>query len=99
MITLVSRRGNGIGLKQVLSESFVQLKETLIHIREYKEITKFLLARLIYNDGLITIFAFGGIYAAGTFGFSMKEIMVFAIVLNVTAGIGAFLMGFLHNRF
>jgi UMF1 family MFS transporter len=46
---------------------------------------------------LITIFAFGGIYAAGTFGFTMMEIMVFAIVLNITAGIGAFLMGFLDD--
>ena len=62
-----------------------------------KEITKFLLARLIYNDGLITVFAFGGIYAAGTFGFTMQEIMIFAIVLNVTAGLGAFLMGFLDD--
>ena len=88
---------SGIGFKQVLSESFVQLKGTLIHIREYKEITKFLLARLIYNDGLITVFAFGGIYAAGTFGFTMQEIMIFAIVLNITAGLGAFLMGFLDD--
>ena len=88
---------SGIGFKQVLFESFGQLKETVSHIREYKEITKFLLARLIYNDGLITIFAFGGIYAAGTFGFTMQEIMIFAIVLNITAGIGAFLMGFLDD--
>jgi UMF1 family MFS transporter len=86
-----------LGKKQVLSESFDQLKNTFIQIRKYKEITKFLLARLIYNDGLITVFAFGGIYAAGTFGFSMQEIMIFAIVLNVSAGIGAFLMGFLDD--
>ncbi len=87
----------GVGVKQVLIESFDQLKNTFIQIRKYKEITKFLLARLIYNDGLITIFAFGGIYAAGTFGFSMQEIMIFAIVLNVSAGLGAFLMGFLDD--
>ena len=88
---------SNIGLSQVVSESLDQLKETFSQIREYKEITKFLLARLIYNDGLITVFAFGGIYAAGTFGFTMQEIMIFAIVLNITAGIGAFLMGFLDD--
>ena len=84
-------------MKLIFKESFIQLKETFRHIRNYSEITKFLLARLIYNDGLITVFAFGGIYAAGTFDFTMQEIMIFAIVLNVTAGIGAFLMGFLDD--
>ena len=87
----------GEKLSDILKGSFSQLRATFGHIREYREITKFLLARLIYNDGLITIFAFGGIYAAGTFGFTMTEIMIFAIVLNVTAGLGAFLMGFLDD--
>ena len=52
----------------------------------------------MYNDGLVTIFAFGGIYAAGTFGFSFDEIMLFGIVLNITAGFGAFVMGFMDDR-
>ena len=50
---------------------------TFQEVKKYKEIVKFLIARLIYNDGLVTIFAFGGIYAAGTFGMSFKEIMLF----------------------
>jgi UMF1 family MFS transporter len=58
-----------------------------------------LLARLLYNDGLVTVFAFafGGIYAAGTFGFTIEEILIFGIVLNLTAGIGAFVCGFLDD--
>jgi UMF1 family MFS transporter len=55
-------------------------------------------ARLIYNDGLITIFAFGGIYAQGTFGFTTQEIIVFGIALNVAAGLGAFAFGLLDDR-
>ena len=65
---------------------------------KYKELVKFLIARLIYNDGLITVFAFGGIYAAGTFGFSFTEVFMFGIILNIMAGIGAFLMGFLDDK-
>ena len=34
-------------------------------------------------------FAFGGIYAAKIFGFTQKDILIFAIGLNLTAGIGA----------
>ena len=44
---------------------------------------------MIYTDGLNTLFAFGGIYAAGTFGMSMAEVIQFGILLNVTAGAGA----------
>ena len=75
-----------------------ELVHTFREIKKYKQVVKFLLARMIYNDGLVTIFAFGGIYAAGTFGFSFEEIMIFGIVLNVTAGIGAFFFGFLDDK-
>ncbi len=81
----------------VLASTYRQLGQTFRDARQYKEIIKLLIARLVYNDGLITIFAFGGIYAVGTFGFTFTEIMVFGIVLNVAAGIGAFAMGFLDD--
>lgn len=82
----------------LLLSSFRQLRATFHEIRKYRQIVKFLLARLIYNDGLITIFAFGGIYAAGTFNFTYEEIIVFGIVLNVAAGLGAYVMGFLDDK-
>ena len=75
-----------------------ELVHTFKKIKKYKQVLKFLIARMIYNDGLVTIFAFGGIYAAGTFGFSFEEIMIFGIVLNVTAGIGAFIFGFMDDK-
>ncbi|HSH14257.1 MAG TPA: MFS transporter, partial [Desulfurivibrionaceae bacterium] len=79
-------------------EVFTRLAATFREIRRYRQIFQFLLARLLYNDGLITIFAFGGIYAAGTFGFSFPEIMLFGIVLNIMAGLGAFAFGFCDDR-
>ena len=84
-------------IKPMIIESINQVRNTFRNIRQYKEMTKFLIARLIYNDGLITVFAFGGIYASGTFGFSFQDILIFGIVLNVAAGFGAFLMGFLDD--
>ena len=84
-------------IKPMIIESINQVRNTFRNVRQYKEMTKFLIARLIYNDGLITVFAFGGIYAAGTFGFSFQDILIFGIVLNVAAGFGAFLMGFLDD--
>jgi len=78
--------------------SLHELQNTFRKIKDYRQIVRFLVARLLYNDALITIFAFGGIYAAGTFGFSFREIMIFGIVLNITAGLGAYLLGFLDDR-
>lgn len=84
-------------VRGLLAASYRQLTRTFREARQYKEIIKLLIARLVYNDGLITIFAFGGIYAAGTFGFTFTEIMIFGIVLNVAAGTGAFVMGFFDD--
>ncbi len=81
----------------ILAASFRQLVGTFREVKQYKQIVRFLVARLFYNDGLVTIFAFGGVYAVGTFGFSLHEVTVFGIVLNVAAGIGAFALGFLDD--
>ena len=78
--------------------AWAELRETVARIRQYRDIVRFLVARLVYNDGLVTIFAFGGIYAAGTFGFTIDEVIVFGIVLNVVAGLGAWLFGFVDDR-
>jgi MFS transporter, UMF1 family len=82
----------------IVRASYAQLVRTLTEVRKYRQVVRFLLARLLYNDGLVTVFAFGGIYAAGTFDFTIEEILVFGIVLNVTAGFGAFVCGFLDDR-
>ena len=96
----LSDRGPGINTRgmTLVRKSLQDMRDTFTEVRKYREIVKFLIARLVYNDGLVTIFAFGGIYAAGTFGFTFKEIMVFGIVLNVCAGFGAMVMGVLDDR-
>jgi UMF1 family MFS transporter len=82
----------------ILAASFRQLADTFREVRRYRQVVRFLLARLIYNDGLITIFAFGGIYAAGTFGFDTEELLVFGIVIHVAAGTGAFVFGRIDDK-
>ena len=83
--------------KKTIIATLSELKKTFHELRRYREVVKFLVARLIYNDALITVFAFGGIYASGTFKFSLEEILIFGIVLNITAGVGAFALGFLDD--
>jgi UMF1 family MFS transporter len=60
---------------------------------------RFLIASAIYRDGLNTLFAVGGLYAAGTFGMDFKDILIFAIGLNITSGIGAFAFAYTDDKF
>lgn len=86
------------GVRVDVRAAFQQLGVTFRTIGRYREIAKFLIARLVFNDGLVTVFAFGGIYAAGTFGMSLSEVIVFGVVLNVASGLGAVAFGFLDDR-
>lgn len=81
-----------------IGQAFADLKATAHKIRQYRQIIRFLLARLVFNDGLVTVFAFAGIYASGTFGFSQSDIIVFGIVINVAAGLGAWVFGIMDDR-
>jgi UMF1 family MFS transporter len=85
-------RGGG-----VVAASFAQLLRTFRELRKHRQTVRFLLARLLFNDGLVTVFAFGGLYAAETFGFTLQQVITFGIVINLTAGIGAFAMGYLDD--
>ena len=81
-----------------VADAFRDLVATARRLRRYRQVLLFLLARLFYNDGLVTIFAFGGIYAVGTFGFTFPELLTFGIVINVGAGLGALAFGFVDDR-
>ena len=71
---------------------------TFRNARKTPNILRFLVARTLYNDGINTLFAFGGIYAAGTFGMSIAEVIQLGIALNVTAGLGAAAFGLIDDR-
>ena len=82
----------------LIKDSFSQLRGTFRDIKKIKNTIRFLVARLFYNDALITIFSFGGIIAVGVYDFNLEKMLIFGIVLGAAAGIGAFLMGFVDDR-
>ena len=53
---------------------------------------------MLYTDGLITLFSFGGIYATGLFNFSFNDIILFGIAINITAALGAYIFGFIEDK-
>jgi UMF1 family MFS transporter len=83
------RKSAGLPPREAIRRGLARLRRTIADIRRYRQIGLFLLAHMVYIDGLNTLFAFGGIYAAGTFGMELSEVIYFGILLNVTAGLGA----------
>ncbi|MBO6783906.1 MAG: MFS transporter [Alphaproteobacteria bacterium] len=90
-------RGKGLAMGAAVRTGFRELVTTLRNIRSYPQIWRYLLARMLFTDGINTLFAFGGVFAAGTFGMAVEEVIVFGLILNVTAGLGAFLFGWIDD--
>ena len=83
------RAATGLNFAEATRAGLRQLRGTLGLLRRNPPIARFLVAHMLYTDGLVTLFAFGGIYAAAEFGMEPADILVFGIVLNVAAGGGA----------
>ena len=58
----------------------------------------FLLASALFRDGLAGVFAFGAILAAGTFGLSAGDVIVFGAAANIVAGFATMGFGMLDDR-
>jgi UMF1 family MFS transporter len=86
-------------VRAALREGLLELRQTLGELPRRKSIAAFLLANMVYTDGLISLFAFGGIYAAGTFGWNTIQIGSFGILLAVAGAFGAWIGGKLDDRF
>ena len=88
--------GRRIG--QAVREGIAMLRRTLAEARAHRNVVRHLVASAFYRDGINTITAFGGIYAAHAFGMGFEEIVVFAIALNVVAGTGAIAFAWMDDR-
>ena len=84
-------------LVQAAREGMTTLRQTLIHVRQYRNIIRFLIARMLYADGLSAIFAFGGIYGAGTFGWKITTLGMMGILLSLFGIVGAFAGGVIDD--
>ncbi|MDX8465570.1 MFS transporter [Mesorhizobium sp. VK23B] len=78
----------GIPIGPAVREGLSELKTTLGEARKRIGIFRFLIARMIYQDGVNALLTQGGVFAAAMFGWSITEIGLFGIILNVVAIFG-----------
>ncbi len=84
-------------IRQACRRGLTELWQTLLTARQHKGLILFLIAHLLYIDGLNTLFTVGGTFAGGTFHMSFSKILIFAITLNASAGIGAALFAWVDD--
>jgi len=87
----------GLSVAAAVRKGLAALAGTIRGLSAQRNLVRFLLAHMLYADALVGVFTFGGIYAAGTFGMTLGDVTLFGIVLNVTAGLGAFGFGWIDD--
>jgi UMF1 family MFS transporter len=75
----------GTAVRQGLADTWFTLRA----LRRTPQLAWFLAASALYRDGVTTILAMGGLYAGGTFGMDLNQLIMFGMSLNVSAGLGA----------
>ena len=84
--------------KSYLQIAVARLKETLRSVKDFKEFIKFMVALLIYNDGVIAALDFAAIIGAVLFGVTDTELIIFVIIVQVTNIIGSYVYAFIGEK-
>ncbi|MEO5323787.1 MFS transporter [Mesorhizobium sp. CC13] len=80
--------GKGMAIGPAVREGLAELKSTLREVRKRSGIFRFLIARMVYQDGVNALLGLGGAFAAAMFGWTITEIGIYGIILNVIAIFG-----------
>jgi UMF1 family MFS transporter len=81
-----------------LSIAVRQLRDTIRKAGRFKEFVKYLIAFLVYNDGVIMALDFAAIIGAVLFGLDQQMLIVFVILVQITNVAGAYAFGLLVDR-
>lgn len=77
----------------LLSISFRHLLNTFKEIRNYKEFLRYMVAFLIYNDGIMMLMDFAAIIGGTLFGLNQVQLIIFVIIIHITGALGALYFG------
>jgi UMF1 family MFS transporter len=78
--------------------AFKQLASTFRAVKRYREFIKFIVAFLIYNDGIIMVLEFAAIIGAVLFGMTQESLIFFIILVQITNVLGSYVFGVMADR-
>lgn len=88
----------GLPFRTAIRTGLTELTATLRELRTRPALLRFLIARMLYQDGVNGVLILGGAFAAGMFGWATMEIGLFGILLNVVAIAGCFVAGRIDQK-
>ncbi|MCD4828451.1 MAG: MFS transporter [Candidatus Cloacimonetes bacterium] len=97
-VLLREKKGERSGGVNYLRIGFTRMRDSLRHIRRLRELVRFLLSYLIYNDGITTVIAFAAIYGGKRFGMKLDDLIIYFIIANLSSIVGAFVFGHVLDR-
>jgi len=75
-----------------------RLKKSFQSVKDHKEFVKYIIAFLIYNDGILMAINFAAIFGAVMFGLDQQQIILFMILIQFTSVIGAYVSGWIADK-
>ncbi|MEM8869559.1 MAG: MFS transporter [Pseudomonadota bacterium] len=78
-----------LGLGRAVGTGLKQFRQSIAKLPSEGNLMRYLIATMVYRDGLAGMFAFGGIYAGGVLGWGITQLGLFGIVAAFTGAIGA----------
>ena len=96
-IFLKDNRRDVIAKKSYIRTGIDRVYKTITHLKDYKNLTLFLLAFFFYIEGVNTVIFFSGNYASTTLNFSMEELILFFIIVQTTAIFGSIIFGVISD--
>ena len=91
-------KATNLGLSEVVRSGLTDVLETVKQLKHYANIARYLLARMFYNDGMVGVLVFGGIYASGTFNWGSTTLLIFGLCTSLSAMVSAYLGGLLDDK-
>ncbi len=85
------------GIVKLAKKGWNRVSETFKEVRNYKQLLRFLLAYLIFNDGVETVIIMSVIFGAEIVGMDYDELVLFFIMVQATAFIGSLFFGWLAD--
>lgn len=87
-----------MGVMAALRPGLAELAATIKGLRQQANVARYLIANMIYTDGMVALMVFGAIYAASVFGWGTIQLGVFGITLLFVGIFGTFIGGWLDDR-
>jgi len=86
-----------LSLLKLTREGWRRLLVTAREIRRYRQLVRFLIAFLLFNDGIETVIIMASIFGAEVVGMSPAELVLFFLIIQGMAMLGSFFFGWLAD--